>query len=150
MSRLFALDQGFPLPIVSVLRDYQADAELVSFGEIDSRLPDLEDWEVLMALHHHTRPWDGLITTDDSMLNQAPEHTSETSDQSSTPPPPGRGNVVSGLVPDGISSVVVRFTDGTQQTVPVENNSFILNLGNDPKYLSTVTATADSGARYTE
>ncbi len=73
MPRLFALDQGFPLPIVNVLRGYQADAHLVSLGEIDSRLPDLDDWEVLLALHHHSRAWDGLITTDSSMLNQAPE-----------------------------------------------------------------------------
>jgi hypothetical protein len=73
VSCLFALDQGFPLPIVKVLREYQADAELVSFSEIDSRLQDLEDWEILLALHHHSRTWDGLITTDSSMLNQAPE-----------------------------------------------------------------------------
>lgn len=73
MTRLFALDQGFPLPIVDVLKSFQAEAELVSFAEIDSRLPELEDWEVLLALHHHARPWDGLITTDRSMLNQAPE-----------------------------------------------------------------------------
>ena len=73
MSCLFALDQGFPLPIVKVLGEYQADAELVSFSEIDSRLQDLEDWEILLALHHHARTWDGLITTDSSMLNQAPE-----------------------------------------------------------------------------
>jgi len=26
-----------------------------------------------LALHQHKRPWDGLITTDSSMLNQAPE-----------------------------------------------------------------------------
>ncbi len=45
----------------------------MSFAEIDSRLPDLDDWEVLLALHHHPRAWDGLITTDNSMLNQAPE-----------------------------------------------------------------------------
>ncbi len=73
MPRRFALDQGFPLPIVNVLRDYQADAELVSFAEIDSRLADLDDWEILLALHHHLHAWDGLITTDNSMLNQAPE-----------------------------------------------------------------------------
>jgi hypothetical protein len=58
---------------VRVLRDYQTDAELVSFAEIDSRLPELDDWEILLALHHHARSWDGLITTDDSMLNQALE-----------------------------------------------------------------------------
>jgi hypothetical protein len=73
VSRLFALDQGFPLPIVKVLRNYQTDAELVSFTEIDDRLADLDDWEVLLALHHHARTWDGLITTDSSMLNQARE-----------------------------------------------------------------------------
>ena len=38
---------------------------------IDTRL--LDDWELLLALHHHERPWDGLITTDSSMLNQGPE-----------------------------------------------------------------------------
>jgi hypothetical protein len=27
----------------------------------------------LLALHHHSRAWDGLITTDSSMLNQATE-----------------------------------------------------------------------------
>jgi hypothetical protein len=73
VPRLFALDQGFPLPIVNVLRGYQADADLVSLGEIDSRLPELEDWQVLLALHHDRRAWDGLITTDSSMLNQATE-----------------------------------------------------------------------------
>jgi hypothetical protein len=24
-------------------------------------------------LHHHASPWDGLITTDSSMMNQGPE-----------------------------------------------------------------------------
>lgn len=71
--RLFALDQNFPAPIVNVLAEYQADAELVRLGVIDSRLADLDDWEVLLALHHHERPWDGLITTDTSMLNQPRE-----------------------------------------------------------------------------
>lgn len=36
-------------------------------------MPILDDWQVLLALHHHPRPWDGLITTDSSMLNQARE-----------------------------------------------------------------------------
>ena len=36
-------------------------------------MPDLDDWELLLALHHHARPWDGLITTDSSILNQGPE-----------------------------------------------------------------------------
>lgn len=73
MPRLFALDHNFPDPIVTVLTDFQADAELVRVDEIDKRMPDLDDWELLLALHHHARPWDGLITTDSSMLNQGPE-----------------------------------------------------------------------------
>jgi hypothetical protein len=73
MSRLFALDHNFPDPIVAVLSDFQSDAELVRVDKIDDRMPDLDDWELLLALHHDERPWDGLITTDSSMLNQGPE-----------------------------------------------------------------------------
>ena len=73
MPRLFALDHNFPDPIVAVLSDFQADADLVRVDAIDSRMPDLEDWELLLALHHHAAEWDGLITTDSSMLNQGPE-----------------------------------------------------------------------------
>lgn len=75
MARLFALDHNFPQPIVDVLSDFQADAELVRVDKIDARMPDLDDWELLLALHHHERAWDGLITTDSSMLNQALELT---------------------------------------------------------------------------
>jgi hypothetical protein len=73
MPRLFALDHNFPDPIVSVLTEFQADAELVRVDEIDERMSDLDDWKLLLALHHHAEPWDGLITTDSSMLNQGPE-----------------------------------------------------------------------------
>ena len=73
MSRLFALDHNFPQPIVDVLSAFQADAELVRVDQIDSRMPDLDDWELLLALHHHPKAWDGLITTDSSMLRQGPE-----------------------------------------------------------------------------
>ena len=73
MPRLFALDHNFPDPIVAVLADFQADAMLVRIDQIDDRMADLEDWELLLALHHHVEPWDGLITTDSSMLNQGPE-----------------------------------------------------------------------------
>jgi hypothetical protein len=67
--RLFALDQNFPKPIVDVLSEYMTEAELVSVGDIDARLQeDIEDWEILLALHHHERTWDGLITTDTGML----------------------------------------------------------------------------------
>ena len=73
MPRLFALDHNFPQPIVSILAEFQADAELVRVDAIDQRMPDLDDWELLLALHHHADPWDGLITTDSSMLAQGPE-----------------------------------------------------------------------------
>jgi hypothetical protein len=73
MPRLFALDHNFPQPIVSVLAEFQADAVLVRIDAIDERMPDLDDWELLLALHHHRDPWDGLITTDSSMLAQGPE-----------------------------------------------------------------------------
>jgi hypothetical protein len=71
--KLFALDHNFPQPIVDVLTEYQEDAELVRVDGIDDRLPQLDDWALLLALHHHDRPWDGLITTDTSMLNRARE-----------------------------------------------------------------------------
>jgi hypothetical protein len=73
VPRLFALDHNFPDPIVAVLADFQEDAELVRVDQIDSRMPDLEDWELLLALSLHAQHWDGLITTDSSMLNQGPE-----------------------------------------------------------------------------
>src|SRR5215208_2974560 len=73
MPQLFALDHNFPDPIVAVLTEFQTDADLVRVDQIDERMPDLDDWELLLALHHHTAPWDGLITTDKSMLNQGPE-----------------------------------------------------------------------------
>ncbi len=44
----------------------KADATLVPLDRIDTRLSTLDDWELLLALHHHADPWDGLITTDSS------------------------------------------------------------------------------------
>jgi hypothetical protein len=68
VRRLFALDQNFPQPIVDTLAEYIVEAELVPLARVDERLATLEDWEVLLALHHHKRAWDGLITTDANML----------------------------------------------------------------------------------
>ena len=70
MSALrFALDQGFPTPIVEVLQAYIVEAQLVSIRDIDPRLAELEDWELLLALHHHRGKWLGLITTDSGILS---------------------------------------------------------------------------------
>lgn len=73
MPRRFALDKNFPEPIVEVLAEFQADAELVPLDRIDRRMSTLDDWQLLLALHHHDGAWDGLITTDSSMLAQGRE-----------------------------------------------------------------------------
>lgn len=73
MPRLFALDQNFPQPLIDAAAPYFQEVELEPVWRIDRRLSNLDDWELLLVLHHHERPFDGLITTDDSMLNQARE-----------------------------------------------------------------------------
>jgi hypothetical protein len=65
---LFALDQNFPQPIIDALDAFIPEAELVPVRAIDPLLAELDDWTLLLALHHHIRPWDGLVTTDSSML----------------------------------------------------------------------------------
>jgi hypothetical protein len=65
----FALDQNFPQPIIDALDEFMVEAELVALQQIDPRLSDLDDWEVLLALHLHDDQWEGLITTDSGMLS---------------------------------------------------------------------------------
>jgi hypothetical protein len=70
LAALFALDQNFPEPILLVLAEYIPEAELVPLRDIDPLLTaSIEDWQVFLALHHHERAWDGLITTDSGILN---------------------------------------------------------------------------------
>jgi hypothetical protein len=64
----FALDQNFPTPIVAVLRDYLVEADLVSIRDVHPKMPTLPDWELLLALYHDAGDWDGLVTTDASMV----------------------------------------------------------------------------------
>lgn len=71
--RLFALDHNFPQPLVASLGPYIREAELVAIERIHWKLPELPDWEVLLALHRHERPWDGLVTNDAKMLRLARE-----------------------------------------------------------------------------
>ncbi len=73
MPRLFALDQNFPEPMLDGVAEFMPEVVLVPLRRIDSRLSDMEDWEILLALHHHERAWDGLVTTDSSMLTQPRE-----------------------------------------------------------------------------
>lgn len=69
MAALFALDQNFPQPIIEALNEFIPEAELHPIREINPRLTEVEDWELLLALRNEVRPWDGLITTDSRMLN---------------------------------------------------------------------------------
>jgi hypothetical protein len=71
---LFALDHNYPAVFIDAARTYLPHVELVYLDEIDERLPDFEDdWRILLALHHHERSWDGMITNNASMLNQSTE-----------------------------------------------------------------------------
>jgi hypothetical protein len=70
---LFALDHNYPEPIIDQAREYLVAVELVPIAAIDPRLPELEDWQLLLALHHDERPWDGMISNDTSMLEQERE-----------------------------------------------------------------------------
>jgi hypothetical protein len=73
--RLFALDHNFPEPVLAAFASVLPMAELIPIRLIDSSWSTLEDWELLLALHRHPRPWDGLITNDDAMLSLAKEMT---------------------------------------------------------------------------
>lgn len=70
---LFALDHNYPMPIIEQAKPYLRGVELVPIGDIDSRLPEFDDWELLLALHHHPLEWDGLVSNDTSMLDQERE-----------------------------------------------------------------------------
>ncbi len=69
MRRLFALDQNFPEPIVFAMASYIECAELVPVRLIHPELTRVDDWQLLQALKDDVRSWDGLITSDSSMLN---------------------------------------------------------------------------------
>jgi hypothetical protein len=45
--RRFALDHNFPQPIVAVLSEFQAEAQLARIDAIDPRMSDLDDWELI-------------------------------------------------------------------------------------------------------
>jgi hypothetical protein len=61
-----ALDQNFPTPILSALADYMPEVELVPLLKIDHRMPDLQDRELIIALHQ--AGWAGLVTNNYKML----------------------------------------------------------------------------------
>lgn len=73
--RLFALDQNFPVPILKAMAMALPMVDLVPVREIAPELSNVDDWELMLRLHQHERPWDGLITNDDSLLALPKEMT---------------------------------------------------------------------------
>jgi len=63
----FALDEQFPETILESLRLGIREAELIPLRRIDLRLREMDDWELLLSLHH-LKEWDGLISEDTQML----------------------------------------------------------------------------------
>ena len=53
--RLFALDQNFPEPVCKALEQW-LPADLVPVRQIDPRLSEVDDWQLLLALHQDWRP----------------------------------------------------------------------------------------------
>lgn len=66
-----ALDQNFPEPILRCLDEYVVDVRLVPLRSIDSRLPTLDDRELVIALHQ--LGWQGLVTNNYRMLKNPKE-----------------------------------------------------------------------------
>jgi hypothetical protein len=64
----FALDEDVPDTIIDALGLGVPEAELVPIRRIDPRLRQMNDWELLLSLHH-LGVWEGLISTDSRMLN---------------------------------------------------------------------------------
>ena len=63
-----ALDQNFPTPLISAVIDYlPVDIEMKSLRRIDSRLSELDDRTLFLALHH--LGWHGLVTSNYKMLD---------------------------------------------------------------------------------
>lgn len=58
---------------------------------------------------------------------------------SGTPPAQKVANLISGLVPNGVSSVTLGFSGEVTKTVPVSENGFVYSLGSSPRKLESVT-----------
>ena len=66
-----ALDHNFPTPILAALSRYIVDIELIPLRTLDPRLPDLEDRQLVIALHQLGVP--GLVTNNYKMLKNPKE-----------------------------------------------------------------------------
>ena len=61
----FALDHNFPVQIISDV--WPPSIELVRFGDIDPRMVEWDDWQIILELDRRGG-YDGLITDDGDML----------------------------------------------------------------------------------
>lgn len=73
MTVRLALDQNFPTPLIKAAKPWLGAIELRHTHEIDPRLSELDDWELLLALLHHPDGYVGMITADARMIEQAKE-----------------------------------------------------------------------------
>src|SRR5262245_52016978 len=73
--RLFALDHNFPEPVLATLTTAIPMVDMVPVRTIRKEMADMDDWELLVALHRDKRPWDGLITNDEAILALPKEMT---------------------------------------------------------------------------
>ncbi len=74
-KRRFALDHNFPAPVLHAFAMMLPHVELVPIAEIDEHLAEVDDWELILALHRHPQQWDGLVTNDEKLLALPKEMT---------------------------------------------------------------------------
>ena len=70
----FALDEDFPETVLDALGIGIPEADLVPIRHIDPRLRQMDDWRLLLSLYH-LGEWDGLVSTDSSILKLPRELT---------------------------------------------------------------------------
>lgn len=61
------LDANFPEPILDALAEYIEDVRLITLDGIDARLRDLDDRQLIIALHQRGYTW--LVTNNYKMLD---------------------------------------------------------------------------------
>ena len=66
-----ALDHNFPEPILTALDAFMVDIRLVPIRRVHDRLPDLDDRQLVIALHQLGYP--GLVTNNYKMLKNPTE-----------------------------------------------------------------------------
>ncbi len=85
---LFALDHNYPAPIIEQAKPYLSGVELVFIGDIDPRLPEFDDWELLLALTSLLAPHLASPRSGDSRAAPA-EAITQISSSRSSPRRPG-------------------------------------------------------------